>query len=78
MHILQVAGSQRGRSADPLLQPQVRVRGALQHRHSPPHKHSQDNAGESHQGQLDSTILIISTLTAFTHSFFPAKKITRN
>ena len=62
MHIFQAAGSQRGRAADPLLQPQVCVCGSLQHRHSASHKHSQDNAGESNQGQLNSIIPIINTL----------------
>ena len=64
MHIFQAAGPQRGRAADPLLQPQVRVCGPLQHGHSPPHQHSQDNAGESNQGQLNSIIaIIINTYT---------------
>ena len=64
MHIFQAAGSQCGRAADPLLQPQVCVCGSLQHRHSASHKHSQDNAGESNQGQLNSIIaIIINTYT---------------
>ena len=63
MHIFQTPGSQRGRAADSLLQPQVRVCGPLQHRHPSPHQHSQDHAGESNQGQRDPITLIINTLT---------------
>ena len=69
MHILQAAGSQRGRAAHPLLQPQVRVRGALQHRHSPPDKHSQDHAGESYQGQHNSIIPIINIHSLTIYSY---------
>ena len=69
LHLLQAAGPRGGRAAHPLLQPQVRVRGALQHRHSPPDKHSQDHAGESYQGQHNSIIPIINIHSLTIYSY---------
>ena len=42
-----------GLAGNSLLQSQVCLRSPLQHRHSPPHQHTQDHAGESHQGDDD-------------------------
>ena len=58
LHLLQAAGPRGGRAAHPLLQPQVRVRGALQHRHSPPNKYTQDNVRKGHQGEKIGNIFL--------------------
>ena len=58
LHLLQAEGPQCGCASIALLQPQVRVRGAVQHRHTPAYKYTQDNVRKGHQGEKIGNIFL--------------------